>query len=419
MKHLIKKLSSEKRNIFSIMSTSILGSIVSLIMVLSFANLLDATSLGVYQYIISIVSIIGAISLTGIPTTLVRAISKKDYSFMLIAKKWLWIGSLGGIAVAGIISLYYLYKINFGFALSIFVGTILYLWIQVLYRFTALFAALEKVKTLNHLLKLHALSPLFFVLPALFLTTDPHILAILYFTGNLVSFIVGIYFLKMKDVERTILTHISEDVSTPKKNRDYFMFSIHQSFISLFNTAGGNIDKIILFQMLGPEQTAMYYIATSVPNRLRGILKQFDIYLFAKFAKLTSSDANQKMRYWFFITIFSIIPICILYLLITPSFFRIFMPQYIDTVNLALIYGLSLFATAEMLPRSVMKAHAESNIFYRFSIISTIIRILLIITGILVAGLTGAIIGATISILLNTGVLYFLQFTLKSTEKSE
>lgn len=395
MQRIFKKIHAEKRHIQSIFSTSILGSAVSLIMTFAFANLMSPAKLGIYQYIISVVSIIGVISCTGALNAIIRATSRNDFYFLPVAHRLLWQGFIVGSLAACVVGAYYAFQGNVLLGASIISGSLLYLLIQVLYRHTSLFTALNEHPRVHTILKFHAIAPLIFVLPFLFTTNNPYVLTTLYFAGNVCAFIGGIWWTNLHTRERDILKNIK--LEDKKLDRAYILYSIHQSIITLINTFAVNIDKIIIFQLLGPAQTAIYYIVTSIPNRLRGILKQFDAFLFARFARHAPESAKHHMRYWLYILLLLIAPIYIIYALFVETFFSFFLSPYVSYSYLTIIYGLTLFAIVEMFPRSTLKAHAQNKTLYIVSLMTYGIHTTCILIGIYTNGLQGAVIGATIS----------------------
>lgn len=395
MVKIISKIKKERNNIVSILSTSIVGSIVSLIMTFSFANLITPTQLGTYQYIISIVSIIGVISYTGVLNGIIRAVSRHDFNFLPTAYTLLWKGSLYGAGVATCIGLYYLYYHNISLGLSIAIGGFLYLFTQVLYRYTSLFTALNEHTRVHMVLKLHAIAPLIFVLPFLLITDNPYLLTSLYFLGNACALMSSIWWTGMRKKEKDIFKNLS--LERVKSEKLYISYSIHQSIITLISTVAVNIDKIILFQFLGPTQTAVYYVVTSIPNRIRSILKQFEAFLFAKFARHQSKNAKRQMEHWSMLFLFLVIPLYGVYALTIGWFFELFFSQYKSYAHLTIIYGLTLFCIVEMLPRSSLKAHAQNKTLYIVSVMTYVIHAFMVTIGVYISGLLGAVVGATIS----------------------
>jgi len=399
MRDLVKKLKTEQGNIFSILSTSVLGSAASFVMMLAFANLVSSHTLGTYQYIVSVVSIIGSITLTGLLTAVVRAVSRKEYFFLTYARRYLYLGSIPAVFIGAAVAGYYAYQANYLLALSVFVSTLFYLGMQILYRFNALYVAIENIKTANNLLKIHALAPLLLVLPALFFFENAYILAILYFLSTFLAFVVGIKIFRM-DKEETRLAHEPHSIiETAKINYAHLVFGFHQSAVTLLNSISIHLDKILVFQLLGPQETAIYFIAMSLPNRLKDLIKQFEPYLFSKFAKHSAHSVQNQLPSRFLFALLCTVPVFIAYLVLVPFFFTYFLPQYQDATLLTQIYALTLFTVTAIIPQAMLRAHTNSATLYKIAGFYGVLRLGAVLVGILTLGLTGAILGATISAL--------------------
>ena len=268
---------------------------------------------------------------------------------------------------------------------------------------------MEKFKLSHNILKAIALGPLTLLLPLLFVTDNPSILASVYTLSSLLFASAVIFFYRMsQEVQHLIKT---SSLQQDKSDKKYLSFAFHQSIINLINSASAHFDKIIIFQMLGAQSTAIYFIAVSIPDRLRSILKQFEPYLFAKSNKYNPESSIKNINKKFFIALAGLIPVYICYLLIAPPFFGFFIKEYYESVALTLIYGLSIFGSAAIIPTSFMKAHGNDSSFYVYTAITTLSKFLFIYFGILYAGLTGAIVGSVISTGFNTAsALLIIQF---------
>jgi len=414
MKWLRTKLDNEKVNLLSILSTTAVSAGASFLMVLGFANLLPASNLGTYQYIISAVSIIGAFSMTGIAAATIRATSRKDYFFLKIAKKYLLIGSVPAFSISLMVGLYYILQENVVLGIGIFLASCLFLCTQILHRFTAMYVALEDMKKANLLLKLSAIAPVVVVLPALFITDKAHILALLYCASTLTALVIGTKLLKMSTHENLLINSITASIEVAKKNYRYLIFSFHQSVNTFLDIISVHADKIIVFQLLGAEATAMYFVAISLPNRCQDIIKQFDLYIFSRFAKYDIQVIQAKLPSRFIISILLAIPVYFLYVAMVPWFFSLFFTQYVDIVYLTQIYALSIFAASALVPLGIIRAHADAKIIYTITGIYSITRPGLILLGIHFWGLEGAIYGATIATLLYAALTYIFALKIKS-----
>jgi len=385
-----------------------IGIFASFFLMLAFANLIDQATLGIYQYLIATVSIIASISLTGINSAIIRATSKRQFSFLTIALRYAIYSAIFPLVIALIAASYYTFNGNFIFAGGILFGTIALLLLQIQLRYNAIYVGIEEFKRSNYLLKASALGPLLILLPALFFLNNPAILVILYFTSSLLGVSLVLFVLKTKKQIAALTSQHQSTFDESKNNKKNLWFSFHQSIVAVMNTAASHLDRIIVFQLLGPAATAIYFISMSIPDRLRNILKQFEPYLFSKFSKYTPEAAASTLGLKFVLGLIAIIPFFLCYILIAPHFFRLFLPQYIEAIPLTIMYSATLFASVAVIPYSKMKAHSKDAPFYIFTILFMFLKIIFIGLGAFHFGLEGAIVGATLATLLSTLNVFLL-----------
>lgn len=414
MQKLLNKIKLERHNISPILSTTFISWIMSLVSVIAFANLLNPEAFGTYQYILATVTIIGTISLTGVINAIIRAIGKNELHFLGSAKQLILYGSLPAVGISVCVGSYYMYMSNYGFGLSIVLGTICYLATLAQYRFNAMYLALGETKTAYIIPKMHSIAPIVLVVPSLFFTQSAPILATIYFASTLLAFLIGSYWLKMSDREKQLYTN-SEPISD-YRNRELTNFSVHQSVITLLNTISAHIDKVIVFQILGPQQTALYFIATSIPNRFRSIVKQFETIVFARFAKHNLHAVSSKMFFRFTTALLLIFPLFIIYLFISPWLFSMLLPQYTEAVFLSQIFSITLLAGALIIPQSTLKAHGTTESLYQNAIVFTTIKVLLLTLGAYYYGTIGAILGAVFATVIHVFATLLQAQNIKSTK---
>jgi O-antigen/teichoic acid export membrane protein len=370
----------------------------------AFANLIDKQALGTYQYLLAAASIIGAFSLSGAPNAIVRAISKKHFADTAKLFTLSLYSSIIPVAIATIAGIYYLVKGNAIAGYGIIGGTVAYVSLAHILRYNAAYLGLQKFKEANQILKIRTLAPLFFVLPLLFFLPNPALLAIAYFGGSAIA----ISLLLTLTGGRAYIKHIVRTPTANEATEDSVPFALHQSIIQIINVGTSHLDKVLIFQLLGGPATAIYYIATSIPDRLRDMIKQFEPFLFSKFANHSIAAAVQGVAGKFWFIVFSAVPIYLAYIIAAPFVYSYILPQYADTLALTLIYGLTIMSGAAIVPYSALKAHSTDKVFYYYTIFQSATRLSFLLIGSVVAGLNGVIIGVTISTTLNSIALLYI-----------
>ena len=96
-----------------------IGIVAGLVTTVAFANLVDPTTYGTYQFVISVGSVIGVLTLSGMGLAINRAVAQgRDGAFRYgVQTKLKW--SIGITLVAGVLALYYFLNGNNILAISI------------------------------------------------------------------------------------------------------------------------------------------------------------------------------------------------------------------------------------------------------------------------------------------------------------
>lgn len=371
------------------------------------ARLLPVETYGVYKYILSLVAIIGAFSLTGFGTSIVRAIAKGldgtlryafwtmlRYSapmfllFALVAAYYAWNGAYmlaGAVSIAalmtplinsgGLSGAYWNGKKNFR-------------------RYTLYWSCANVASSVAVILTL--------------LTTDS------------VIALVGAYFVTSAVVNvllyRITVRTIPSDAPTDTSSLPY---ALHLSGINFLNTVSSQIDKIIVFQLLGTAQLAVYAFALALPDQVRALLKNGARLALPRYSERTLSDIQSSIvgkliRFGVLIGIATA-----LYIATAPFLYQFFFPAYIAAVPYSQFMALSLFAVLGTAPLTALQAHAKKRALYQHSVATNVIQIATSIFLISTWGLWGA----AFSVLINRVVglalpLYLLIRSGTSTDEN-
>lgn len=411
--HIYKRMYLEKRNISFFFITNVVGLVSSFLLMIAFANLVDKSNYGTYQYVLSVASVIGACSLTGIGPAFVRAVGKKEYGFLKYGQKKAIKWSVIPLLIGFLTCVYYFIAGNYLIAISILVCVIILIVTDYLSRFVFILNGLGNFSKSNLILTAQALGPVLFLLPLLFFIQNPLVLTTVYFGSVALMGLCANLLLNTSQ----IFKNFDFSVVNEKYNNVNLKFAIHQSLVYVINIVTTNFDKILLFQTLGAHQTASYVMAISLPNRIRSLTKQFEPYVFSKFANHSAQAVHAKITSKFIATLLFTIPFFLIYALFAQYFFSKFLPQYTDMAFLSIIYALSLFGGASIVPYAALKAHANETYAYYYTAATSVVTITALIVGIFTAGLPGAIIGKMVSSLLNTLLVFVFALQLESKEK--
>src|SRR3989344_3749954 len=100
--------------------------------------------------------------------------------------------------------------------------------------------------------------------------------------------------------------------------------------MSVLNTVAGQIDKILLWQFLGPVQVATYAFAIAIPEQLKGPLKGMGGIVLPKFAAQSPEEILRSIPLlWRKLGLYAVGLFCIsaAYIVAAPYIFAFLFPQ--------------------------------------------------------------------------------------------
>lgn len=360
-----------------------LGQVVStsasFLLAIAFANLLDPITYGNYKYILSLAGILTIFSLPGIGTAIIQAVARgfegSFYSGFKTKLKWSLLGSLAAIGLAG----YYFFRGNYTLPIPLFISAIfLPLWeASTIYgsflRGKKLFNFQVQYGTLSQIISTTTL------ITTLFLTKNLFWLIAVYFVSN--TFLN--YFLYLF-TQKKFQPNKKEDPQT-------LSYGKHLSLMDLISAIAGQIDKVLLFTLIGSTQLAIYSFAIIIPDQIRSILEKVDILAFPKLAIKSREEirVNMMQKFWklFLLTVITIA----LYIVIAPYLYKIFFPQYLASLPYSQFFIFSLISFPATLMGVSLKAKMMRKELYLFQFLPAI-RLILLVFLIPFYGIWGAII---------------------------
>jgi len=370
--------------------------VMGIILATSFANLLSKESYGAYQFIISMASIVGVFTLTGIGTAIGRAVAQGETGALRygakISLKW----SISILVVGAILAVYYFLRGNSTLAIAFAVVGLLQPLITASNLYKPYLQGRQLFREGVIIENSQRILPFLALLVALIITRNPLALAIVYFASQALSSSLAYLFVVRK--------HRLE--STP--NNELVSYSKHLSVMASFGEISGTADKVLVWVFLGAAPTAAYGLALLPIIHLQAIFGFLHQLAFPKLAKKSLDELkkvlSEKIRiYWFMALL-----VVGVYILIAPTLFFIFFPKYPESVIFSQILALSILAVPRAFIEQTFTAHKMTKELYIVSITKPFIRILLLAIGLWLFGIWG-IIGA---ILLSEWYAAILQWVL-------
>lgn len=310
-----------------------------------FANFLPPEEYGNFRYIISVASIIGSLSLSGLGVAVSGATARGNegslpYAFKTVLT-WSWIMVLAGACAAA----YYFFKGNvlLGTGMLLAGATSPFLIAGSLY--DSFFEGKKIFSTRTLYSVVRNAVPVFSVITAVLLTQNIYIILITYFLSNtLVSVLLYTRALK-KHVENTAV------------ETELVKNGMHVSFMNFIGTLATHMDRVLIFTMIGGTPLALFSFAQAPLTYVQTGFQMIKSMMFPKFATRGIDEIKQNAGTKFIQLLIVAVLLTTIYWFLSPFFFRIFFPNYMDSVALTQWLALVLLATPFIVYGQALLAH--------------------------------------------------------------
>jgi O-antigen/teichoic acid export membrane protein len=328
---------------------SMVGSLMSLVTVIAFANLASKETYGSYKYVLAIAGTLSGFALSGLGDALMGAAARgKDGTLRLFVRKALaWNLLIAAAAFAGAAWYFWHGNAALGAAFAL-IGVFIPIT-----QATGLHAAFLRGRKLFRTAAFYgmarAAAPSAALLVALFLIPDaPDGLAAVFLgTGALASTAA---YLRIRRTQ----------VRNGEIDPDALRFGGHVSAVNFLGGLAANFDKIIIFQTLGAAPTAVYALAQALPDQLDGVASNLRTLALPKFAAQSPVGAFGPLARKTAIAFLALVPVVAVAAFLTPLAYRFLFPSYQEAVPYALVLLLAqLPIGAAHLPHSFITAQKD------------------------------------------------------------
>lgn len=370
---------------------------------IAFANLLSKELFGNYKYLMSLASILGALSLTGLSSVVVRAAAKGYEGVFLKAVKlylkWSWPSVVFGLIAAA----YYLFNENMTLGISLIV---IALTNPILHAMAFYRPYLNGKKLFN------ATSTFGIINSAV-----PHaiLVGVLFVTDSIIL-IVGSYL-----ISNTLVTYLLFRLAVKRYPPNHevdgntWMMGKHISVMNTVAMIVSKLDALLLFQFFGGTQLAIYTFAVAMPDSIRGSFKMLTALAVPKFAKRNVDSLKQivlKRTKQFFVIAGIIAG---LYVLAAPYIFQLLFPAYMDAVFYSQLYAItialnSLFASSFLDVQVAIRERYISHAVANGTLLVTMVPLTLLF------GVMGAIVARIITRVISIAVSIYIVWSFKPNE---
>jgi O-antigen/teichoic acid export membrane protein len=366
-----------------------------------FANFLPPEEYGNFRYILSVASIIGSFSLSGLGVAVSGATARGNegslpYAFKTVLT-WGWIMVLAGACAAT----YYFFKGNIllGTGMLLAGATSPFLIAGSLYDSFFEGKKIFSTRTLYSVVR-NAL-PVCSVITAVLLTQNIYVILVTYFLSNtIVSALLHARAVK-KHVENTTV------------EKDLVKNGMHVSFMNFLGIFATNMDRVLIFTMIGGAPLAIFSFAQAPLTYVQTGFQMIKSMMFPKFATRGIDEIKQNAGTK--VLQLSVIAVLLTatYWVLAPFFFRIFFPNYIDSVELTQWFAFMLLATPFIVYSQTLLAHKHHKELHIVRVVTLVAKIAGLLVLIPLYGLMGVVWAALGTKVLESILVYYFFQTLK------
>lgn len=349
---------------------------------IAFANLFPKESFGTYKFILSMVGIMGAFSLTGMGVAITQAVARGFGGSLRQGFKTNVRWSIGVFLVGLALSAYYYVNGNTLLSLSFLLAGILSPIAASAGLYSAYLLGKKDFRRNSLYGIIHNIAPAAAIVTTLFLTKSLFIVIAVYFSvGALVSLLL--YY-------KTIRAYRHEHAE--EENPGLLSFGGHLSTMEIIGKITSSLDKVLIFHYLGAVPLAIYAFAVAPVEQLQGGKKILSTLILPKLGERTFEELQRSApRKALLLTAYAL-GLAGIYAVLAPYFYKFFYPQYLDSVFYSQVYSLTLLAVSGTIFNETLVAHKKTKELYVHRTIVPIVQIALFFILLPLYGLMGLII---------------------------
>lgn len=355
---------------------------------------------GDYKFILSVVSILGSLSLAGMGTVVVQATAQGKEGVLKdavrTALRWgflVWV-------VGAFLAAYYYFEGNPSLTWAILIAALCTPLMNAYSLGLSLFSGRRDFKrSTMYAAFVQLVTTMALIATAVYVHDALVLVAVNFLINTSLNFAVYIYILaKWRP----------NDVSDP----EMIKYGKHISYMNFFGTLANQLDKVLVFHWLGAVELAVYAFAIAIPEQVKGSYKNlFNIAL----PKMSSADPKllraSVMDKFYRLTVITVIAVLAYYFL-APYIYQLFFPKYLESVWYSQIYMLGLIAVPGIaLFSSYFQVERDTATLYKLTVAGNIVTIFFSAVLIYFYGITGAVIenGVSWFAMLFINIYFFLR----------
>jgi hypothetical protein len=212
---------------------------------------------------------------------------------------------------------------------------------------------------------------------------------------------------------------LSTDTNTEKFSlwnllKNFDKDSIHYSAMNMIAVVGINLDKLLIFTVIGSKELAIFFFAQAIPLQARGMLRIIHNLTFPKFIdkEINFYKVNRSILGLLLFGLLGVVS----YILVAPVLFSLLFPQYLSSVYLTQLYSLSIIVyPAIYLMSGILLAKNTTLYLYKISIYNTIGNAMLLLVAANISSLQGVVYAVIASSILYFTLFYYYFYKTSTT----
>ena len=365
---------------FWLVTAQLVSLVTSLALSIVFARYLSKEVYGNYSFLQTAFSLLTVFSLPGINTAILQAVAAGDDSAIphAIRTRIKW-GLVGSLAAAGM-SVFYFVTGNSTLSLGFI---ILGVFISILNPGSVYDAILQGKRAFALNTKFFIISQIIssvFLVGSIIITNNLFVILITYFSINS---LLNLVFLK--------ITLGKLEIAKKPDDNKVVLYGKQLSALDIINHLAGYLDKILVFHFLGAASLSVYAFAIAPPEQIKAVLGSLHILTFPKFAERPAEEIKKDVSAHI-LKIAAIAIICVGgYMLIAPTVYKLFFPNYLVALPYSQVFTLSLLNLILYPAATYMLAKKKIRQQYTVEICTSVLQIISMYFFIIWWGLWGLI----------------------------
>ncbi len=317
----------------------IISTLLSLGLIIAFANLLPKEVYGTYKYVLSVAGALSFLTLTGMDNALTRATARGVEGLMRWSTQTQLKFNLLYTLACVVGATYYFLQDNQVLAYGLLIMAVTF---PISGAVTSYGAYLGGHKRFQEAAIYAAISTIFFsvvVLAALFLTDDVVTLVAAYAFGT----VMPALFFYTRVARRT-----TAPLATEAERADLLRYGANLSVMQVIVSLTQYLDKIVLFQTAGAIELAGYALAQAVPERIKGLCKNAAAIVLPKLSERSLSEVRSVFYKRLLLGSAVGAAFITIYWFAAPLFFSLVLPGYPESIAYSRALSLGLLVSVPL-----------------------------------------------------------------------